>query len=84
MKYLVMEIQTFDTGATSTPTYAYDIRAGAEQKFYTLVAAAVASKLPTHAVVLMTSEGQLIDRKVYHHVTEPVEPEEPVEEPAAE
>lgn len=84
MKYLVMEIQTFDTGATSTPTYAYDTRAGAEQKFYTLVAGAVASQLPTHAVVLMTSEGQLIDRKVYHHVTETVEPEEPVEEPAAE
>lgn len=78
MKYLVMEIQTFDTGATSTPTYAYDTRAGAEQKFYTLVAGAVASQLPTHAVVMMTSEGQLIDRKVYHHV----KPEpEPVEEP---
>ena len=31
MKYLVMEIQTFDTGATSTPTYAYDDRSVAER-----------------------------------------------------
>lgn len=81
MKYLVMEIQTFDTGTTSTPTYAYDTRAGAEQKFYTLVAGAVASQLPTHAVVMMTSEGQLIDRKVYHHVKPEPEPT-PEEEPA--
>lgn len=74
MKYLVMEIQTFDTGATSTPTYAYDDRAAAERQFHLLTAGAVVSELPTHAVVMMTSEGQLIDRKVYHHVTPEPEP----------
>lgn len=81
MKYLVMEIQTFDTGAVSTPTYAYDDRAAAERQFHLLTAGAVVSELPAHAVVMMTSEGQPIDRKVYHHVKPEPEPEEEPEEP---
>jgi hypothetical protein len=75
MKYLVMEIQTFDTGAVSTPTYAYDTRDAAERQFHLLVAGAVVSALPTHAVTLMTSEGQLVERKVYHHAPAEEEPE---------
>lgn len=82
MKYIVTEIQTFDTGAIATPAYSYDERSAAERQFHLLTAGAVVSALPTHAVVLGTNEGQIIERKVYHHA--PVQPEEPVEEPTEE
>ena len=84
MKYIVMEIQSFDTGATSTPTYAYDTRPAAERQFPLLVAGAVTSALPTHAVVLLTNEGQLIERKVYHHEAEAQGKPEEETEPAVE
>ena len=70
MKYIVIEIQTFDTGAVSTPTYAYDDRYTAERQFHLLAAGAVVSKLPAHSVVFMTSDGQVIERKAYKHAQE--------------
>ncbi len=80
MKYLVTEIQTFETGAISTPTYAYDDRLTAESKYHALLSGAAISKLPTHAVVLMTSDGRLISSQSYNH---PIEtPEEEVTEVA--
>lgn len=75
MKYIVEEIQTFDNGSVATPAYSYDARSSAERQFHLLVANAVVSALPTHAIILMTNEGQQIERKVYHHVVEPEEPE---------
>lgn len=78
MKYIIMEIQTFDTGAVATPAYSYDDIKAAERQFHTLVAGAVVSALPTHAVVWMTNDGRLIERKSYTHVTE--EPESETED----
>lgn len=51
MKYIVTEIQLFDTGAMSTPCYSYDDRNAAESKYHSILAAAAISKLPTHAAV---------------------------------
>ena len=56
-KYIVVEIQTFDTGAVSTPTFAYDNRASALAKYYAILSSAATSKLPYHAAVLMTNRG---------------------------
>jgi len=67
MKYVVIELQTFDTGAMSSPAYAFDERDSAEVKFYDLVSKAVKSKVPVHAIILTTNEGQLIDKKCYVH-----------------
>lgn len=83
MKYLVIEIQTFDTGAVSTPTYAYDNRMTAERQYHLLIAGAVVSSLPMHAVVMMTNDGRIIESKYYRHEPEPEptpEPETPEEE----
>lgn len=79
MKYLVIEIQTFDTGAISTLTYDYDDRFAAESKYHAILSSAAISELPTHAVVLMTSDGRLIDRGVYKHQVETEEIEGDVE-----
>ena len=40
MKYLVTEIQTFENGAVSTPSWVYDDRNAAESKYYTILSAA--------------------------------------------
>lgn len=81
MKYLVIEIQTFDTGAISTPTYAYDNRLSAESKYHSILSSAALSALPTHAVVLMTSDGRMIESKAYNH---PLPEPEPTPEPETE
>lgn len=77
MKYIVEEIQTFEGGSIATPAYSYDNRAAAERQFHLLVAGAVVSELPTHAVILMTNDGRLIEAKSYTHQKEEVSPEEP-------
>lgn len=79
MKYLVMEIQTFDAGTVSTPTYAYDNRMTAERQFHLLIAGAVVSALPTHAVVMMTNDGRIIESKCYTHAIPEPEPESETE-----
>lgn len=76
MKYLVIEIQKFDTGALSTPTYAFDDRNSAEAKFHSILAAAAKSALTTHACVMLTEDGRVVRNECYHHT--PVTPEEEV------
>ena len=74
MKYIVLEIQTWDTGATSTPAWAYDDLLKAESKFHSVLAAAALSELPMHAAVLMQADGMLLNRGSYEHVQPEPEP----------
>lgn len=71
MKYLVIEIQKFDTGAVSTPTYAYDNINAAEAKYHAILSSAAVSALPVHSAVLMNETGYLIRSQSYEHVPEP-------------
>lgn len=70
MKYLVVEIQKFDAGQISTPTYAYDTQNAAEAKFHSILASAANSELPIHAAVLMTEEGYPLRHECYTHIIE--------------
>ncbi len=75
-KYLVVEIQTFESGAVSVlPAFAYDNQNSAESKYHSLLATAAISKLAKHAVVMMSEEGFQIKRECYIHETETEEPE---------
>lgn len=75
-KYLVTEIQHWESGAIQNPTWAFDTREKADAKYYTVLAAAAVSKLPVHSAMIFTEEGFYIDSKSYKHPTEPdVEPE---------
>lgn len=76
MKYLVIEIQTFEGGAVSTPTYAYDSEESALSKFFSLCAGASVSTLPVHSVVLMTNEGFQLRAECFKHEAVPAEPEQ--------
>ena len=70
IKYLVTEIQTFENGSISTPSYAYENRNSAESKYHAILSAAAVSALPCHAAVLMTNEGQILDHGMYRHEVE--------------
>ena len=76
MKYLVMEIQTFEGGAISTPTFAYDDQQSALAKYYAILSAAATSKLPYHAAVLMNNLGTVQMSDCFEHAPEPEGEEE--------
>ena len=67
MKYLVTEVQTFENGAVSTPSYAYDDQQAAEAKYHAILAAAAGSNLPVHAAILFTDEGFPLRHECYKH-----------------
>ena len=79
MTFIVIELQTNANGAVGNFVWAYTERSQAEQKYHTVLAAAAVSALPSHAAVMLTSEGQMVSHAVYHHAVEP-EPEETGEE----
>lgn len=71
MKYLVIEIQKFEDGAITTPTYAYDDRNAAEGKFHDICGAAARSTLPVHACAMLTEDGRLArNPECYKHEKE--------------
>lgn len=67
MKFLVVEIQTFEGNTVNTLTYAFDNRLSAEAKYHSILSGAAISKLPKHACVIMTSEGRLLMSQCYTH-----------------
>lgn len=70
MKFIVVEIQTNSDGTVGNLITAYDNRNEAEQKYHLVLSAAAVSLLPSHAAVLMTSDGQPLEYKCYHHEIE--------------
>ena len=56
-KFLVVEIQTYANGQVGTLTYSYDTQREADNKYYTILAAAAISNLPCHAVIEFTEQG---------------------------
>lgn len=65
--YVVLEIQTNADGTVGNLVSAYEARGAAESAFHSILAADAISALPTHAAVLMTSEGSVIDSRCYTH-----------------
>ena len=84
MKYVVIEFQTFESGAMSTPAWAYDERNKAEAKYHSVLAGAAVSALPVHACSLMQNDGRLLACGCYKHLPEPEPEPEPEEEPDGE
>jgi hypothetical protein len=73
----VTEIQVFQDGNSSTPTYAYKVsdyggdadkaEQGALAKYYQLCSGAAVSKLPRHTVVMYTDEGFFMRAETFTH-----------------
>lgn len=81
-KFLVTEIQTWNTGAVQNPTWAYENEQSALAKYYSVLSAAAVSTLPVHACAMLTNEGFLLKHECFKHAQpEPVpEPEEDIPE----
>lgn len=80
MKYLVMEIQTNTDGTINVPPVTtFDKYSDAQTNYYSALAVAVASSFIEHTVCMLNSEGRLIDKQCFKHVTV-----ETVEEPVIE
>lgn len=71
--YVVLEIQTNVDGTVGNLVSAYDARSAAESAFHSILASAAVSVLPSHAAVLMTNEGSVIDSRCYTHEIPPEE-----------
>ena len=66
-KYIVVELQTADSGAVGNIVTTYDDQAAAYSKYYDILHYAAISAIPKHAAVLMTSEGYLIESRCFEH-----------------
>jgi len=72
-KYIVTEIQTFEGDTVQVlPSFAFDDELSAEAKYHALLSTAAISKLPKHAVTMMSEEGFPLKHECYLHVTETV------------
>ncbi len=69
-KYIIIEIQNFEGGNTSTPAYAYDNLPAAEAKYHSILASAAVSALPKHAAIMISEEGFPLKHECYTHEAE--------------
>ncbi len=65
--YIVIELQTNKDGQVSNIVTNYDTLPQAQNKFYTICAHAAISDIPTHAVIILDSEGINIAQQCFHH-----------------
>lgn len=79
MKYIVMEVQMFENGDISTPTYAYDNEHSALAKYYQILSAASVSSLPVHSAMMFTANGLYLRSESFEHKAPEPEPEPPVD-----
>lgn len=66
-KIIVTEIQKFENGQMSTPSYAFDDRNAAEAKYHTILASAAVSALPVHSCIMFTEEGLTLRSECFKH-----------------
>lgn len=67
MKFIVIELQTNQNGTVANLVFDYDNRNEAEAKYHSILAVAAISNVPTHAAVMLTSDGGYIAAQAYEH-----------------
>lgn len=65
--YIVIELQTNESGVVGNLVYKYDSLNEAESKFHSIMAAAAVSSLPVHAAVILTNAGTMIRSEYFMH-----------------
>ena len=69
--YIVMEVQTSGEGVTSTLINAYNNKNQAENKYYTILAAAAVSNVFRHGAFMFLDTGTFVQSKIFEHEIEP-------------
>lgn len=80
--YYIIEIQQYADLSYGHLVHWATTRNAAESKYYTVLAAAAVSELPSHSATLIDSEGTFVMSRCYHH--EQPAPEETTPEPVTE
>lgn len=70
MTYIVMELQTNANGVVGNFIFTYADRNEAESKYHQILGFAAVSTVAVHTAVLMTNDGQLIERRAYRHAVQ--------------
>ena len=82
MNYVIVEMQTYADGTTTSLVDSFaDIRL-AEQKYHTALSYAAVSGLPMHTVMMITNEGSYL--KEEHYPGPELEPEQEPEQEGGE
>lgn len=71
--YIIQEIQTENNQTALVPAVLESDRAEAESKFLLACSYAVKSSVDVHTVIWYDEHGNIIDRKYYEHLEQPVE-----------
>lgn len=71
--YIVLEMQTNETGETATIINAYNTINQADSAYYQALSAAAISNVKVHTLMMITPTGQTIKSDYYKHASEPVE-----------
>ena len=67
--YIVIEMQS--TGeSVSTITWSYSTEQDAMAKYFSILAVAVTSSVPTHSAVIMTDRGEMVRSERFYHARE--------------
>lgn len=69
MNYLVIELQTTN-GTTANLVTQYNDLAKAQQKYYSVLAAAVVSKVDVHSAMIVDETGFLLMNESFKHIAE--------------
>lgn len=76
MVYIVLETQTSNGATAIVPPVTFDNRQQAESRWHAQAQLAAISSVEEHAVMLLTSTGQIVRNDVYLHPKEPENTEE--------
>lgn len=82
--FYILEIQQYQDMSYGHIVHWAETLNQAESKFYTVMAAAAISELPTHSVALIDTDGNQRLRGSYKHEQPAPEPEETAPEPVTE
>ena len=67
MKIIVTEIQKFEDGTMTTPSFAYENINDADAKYHSILASAAKSALPVHACIMFDEQGCFRKSEYYTH-----------------
>lgn len=67
MKYIVIELQKTADGYVSNLVTSHDTLAEAESKYYSILASATMSNIPSHSAIIVSEEGFPVRHQCYKH-----------------
>lgn len=73
MVYKILELQTAADGSVAHIVSTKDTLPDALEKYYQMMAYACKTTLPTHGVMIITGEGEVVKAEFYHAEPAPVE-----------